>query len=300
MAGEATDEGRRALRIAICQVGSEIAEAGSDPRPANLARAEECIVEATAAGAQLVLFGEVFLNGYRSDGHLSRFSTSLTPPDEHLRRLTEVCRRTGAYVAMGISRRGDDGLGRLYNSAVLVGPEGVVGHYDKVHVGTFELPSGGLVMEGAYWDDGSEMKVFDLPWCRIGLQICRDVRYPEASRAVVLAGAEVIVNLSAALEERTASWDLLSRTRAVENQAWFVMASVVGGQKETRLVGASRVVDPEGNVVLRVPDHAEQIAYADLDLSRLEELRSASHLLARRVPSAYLVRRGEAVPADRN
>src|SRR5690606_921315 len=107
---------------------------------------------------------------------------------------------------------------------------------------TYELPDGRLVAEGAYWDEGHQMKVFDLPWGRLGVQICRDVRYPEASRAAALGGAEVIVNLSAAMEERSDSWDVLSRARAMENQAWFVMASVVGHQKDARLSGGSRVV----------------------------------------------------------
>lgn len=279
----------RMLKIAICQVASELAEGEVDPRAANLARAELCIKEAARNGAQLVLFGEVYLNGYRSDRLLSRFSTMVEPPDASMVRLVEVCREAGVYVAMGLSRRDPDGIGRLFNSAVLAGPEGVLGFYDKVHPGTFELPDGRFVMEGAYWDSGTAFKVFDLPWCRIGLQICRDVRYPEASRVVAVAGAEVIINLSAALEERADSWNLLSCARAAENQAWFVMASVVGIQKDTRLSGGSRVVDPEGQVVLRLPDYAEEIAYCELDLERVQEIRSSTHILARRVPAAYVI-----------
>ncbi len=281
--------GEKRVTIAICQVPSDLATEECDPRDANLTRALTRLREAAARGAQLVLFGEVYLNGYRSDRLLARYSCQVEPPDRWLEALANACRELGVYVAMGVSRAGRAGSGALFNSAILVGPAGIMGHYDKLHLGTYELPDGRLVAEGAYWDEGDATRVFDLPWGRVGIQICRDLRYPEVSRAAAVAGAEVIVNLSAAMEERADSWDVLSRARAMENQAWFVMASVVGHQKDSRLAGGSRVVDPEGRVVLRLGNYTEEIGYWELDLEAVHELRRSSHVLTRRVPDAYSV-----------
>jgi predicted amidohydrolase len=277
----------RVLRLALCQVASDIASDGIDPRPANLARAESCIRRAADEGANLALFGEVYLNGYRSDAHLQRYSSTVDPPDGDIRRLIELSRETGVFIAMGISRRGPTFPGNLFNSAVLVGPDGLIGHYDKVHVANFELPSGRLVLEGVYWDIGRQFRVFDLPWARVGLQICRDVRYPEASRQLTLMGAEVIINLSAAAAVRTDSWQYFALTRAAENQVWFAMTSVVGQQKDDQLFGGSRVISPTGELIARAKDNQEDFCVVDLDLDEVTKLRAMSHVLDRRVPSAY-------------
>ena len=277
----------RVLRLALCQVPSDIASDRVDPRPANLARAEGCVRRAAAEGANLALFGEVYLNGYRSDAHLKNYSTTVEPPDADIRRLIDLSRDTGVFIAMGISRRGPTFPGNLFNSAVLVGPDGVIGHYDKVHVANFALPNGELVLEGVYWDIGRQFRVFDLPWGRIGLQICRDVRYPEASRQLTLMGAEVIVNLSAAAGIHTDTRQYFALTRAAENQVWFAMASVVGQQKDENFVGGSRVISPTGEQITRAKDNEEDFCVADLDLDQVTELRAMSHVLDRRVPSAY-------------
>jgi predicted amidohydrolase len=144
-----------------------------------------------------------------------------------------------------------------------------------------------LSNEPRRWDPGSEYRVFDTPWCRLGLQICRDVRYPEASRTLTLMGAELIVNPSAAVEARSDSWQYFCQTRANENQVWFAMTSVVGQQKEFMLFGGSRVVGPDGEVVARAEDNVEDFVVCDIDLDAVPRLRAQSHCLDRRVPRAY-------------
>jgi predicted amidohydrolase len=108
---------------------------------------------------------------------------------------------------MGLCRRGDLMPGNLFNSAMLIGPDGVMGYYDKVHLGDFLLPDGRLATEAIYWNPGREYRVFDTPWCRIGLQICRDVRYPEVSRVLTLMGAEFVINLATVVKVRQSSWE---------------------------------------------------------------------------------------------
>lgn len=279
----------RTLRIALCQTASDLARDGYDPRTANVARAITVMRLAAKGGAQLALFGEVYLDGYRSDWFFSKYSTKLDPPDDCVRELIAACKELDLYVAMGVCRRGNIMPGSLFNTAMLLGPQGVMGWYDKVHLGNFPLPDGRLATEAIYWDVGREYRVFDLPWCRVGLQICRDVRYPEASRTLTLMGAEVLVNLSAAVEVRVDSWEYFSRTRANENQVWFAMTSVVGPQLDFQLFGGSRIVSPLGEVVARAKDNEEDLVIHDIDLDEVARVRSLSHVLDRRVPRAYRI-----------
>jgi predicted amidohydrolase len=182
--------------------------------------------------------------------------------------------------------------GNLFNTSILVSPDGVVGHYDKVHLANFVLPDGQIATEMVYWNVGDAYRVFDTPWARVGLQICRDIRYPEASRALTLMGAELIVNSTAApVIERTATWKVehFSTTRAVENQVWFAMAGVLGKQRDMTLLGNSRIVSPVGETMVKIPDHEEKVVVCDLDIDAVARERSLTHVLDRRVPSAYRV-----------
>ena len=279
----------RTLRIALCQTTSDLARADYDPRPQNVERAIDFMRRAKRQHAQLALFGEVYLDGYRSDWFFQQYSTKLDPPDDCVAELIAACKELDLYVAMGICRRGNVMPGNLFNTAMLLGPSGVVGWYDKVHLGTFPLPDGRVATEAIYWDIGREYRVFDLPWCRVGLQICRDVRYPEASRTLTLMGAELIINLSAAIQVREDSWEYFTRTRANENQVWFAMTSVVGPQEGFQLFGGSRVIGPTGEVVARAQDSVEDLVVAEIDLDEVANVRALSHVLDRRVPRAYRV-----------
>ena len=278
------------LRLALCQARSDVADVDTDPRPSNLSRAQKLVREAGAQGAQLAIFGEVYLNGYRSDSHLAEYSTTIEPPDSDIESLIDLSRETGVWIVMGLSRYGAAFPGNLFNSNVLISPDGLVGHYDKVHLANFVLPDGQIATEMVYWDIGYVYRVFDTPWCRIGLQICRDVRYPEASRVLTLLGAELIINSTAApVVERPNEWRVehFSTTRAVENHVWFAMVGVLGDQRGMRMTGNTRLVAPTGELVVKVEDFAEELVIHDIDLDEVRRQRALSHVLDRRVPSAY-------------
>jgi predicted amidohydrolase len=271
----------------LCQATSAIAADDIDPRGENLERAIGFMRRAKAEGGRLLLFGEVYLNGYRSDEALRQFSTSLTPPDDHMVQALRAAKELDVYVAMGISRRAETRQGGLFNSAVLFGPSGVIGWYDKVHLGTFPILDGRFALEGAIWRSGRTYKVFETPLGHIGLQICRDIRFPEASRVLALRGAEVIVNLSAAAEVRIGSWNYFTQARAAENLAWLAMTSVVGVQKDFRLFGGSRIVNPYGETVARAKDDQEDLVVHEIDLDEIVKARAMSHVFDTRVPAAY-------------
>jgi predicted amidohydrolase len=113
------------------------------------------------------------------------------------------------------------------------------------------------------------------------------MRFPEASRVLALKGAEIIVNLAAAVEEALESWDYFARARAAENLSWFVMASVVGTQKDIHLFGGSRIVNPYGEVIARAHDNQEDLIVQEIDLDEVRRARAMSHIFDTRIPTAY-------------
>ena len=139
--------------------------------------------------ADLVVFPELYLSGYLVRDGLRHAAQRLDGPV--VRELEAACRATGKHLVVGLPRQGE-ATGILHNSLVLVGPEGLVGHYDKVYLPTFSV-----FEEDLYFKEGSRLPVFDTPLGRIGLTICYDLFFPEVTKALALKGADVIVCASA-------------------------------------------------------------------------------------------------------
>ena len=257
-----------------------------DPRDANMERALEAIVHAADAGAQLVVFGEMYLSGYRTDEWLSKWATVINPPDRHVQLLMDAAREHGVHVIMGMGSFGSLMPGDVYNTALLVGPEGLVGAYRKTHVAAFPY-SEGISMERCFYSPGRDLPVFDTPLGRLGIHICYDITFPEVARVQALKGADLLINIAATAGGFEEMWEHTVFTRAIENATWYVVGSVVGNQRGDRLFGGSRVVDPAGRLVAAAKFDEEDFVIADIDLSRTREVRSRSHYFSARNPELY-------------
>jgi predicted amidohydrolase len=249
-------------------------------------RALEGIRRAADVGAQLVVFGEMYLSGYRTDEWLSKWATVIDPPDRHVQLLMDVARAHDLHVIMGMGTFGSLMPGDVYNTALLVGPEGVVGAYRKTHVAAFPY-SEGIAMERCFYSPGRELPVFDTPLGQIGIHICYDISFPEVARVQALNGAELLINVAATAAGFEEMWEHAVFTRAIENASWYVMCSVVGNQRGERLFGGSRIVDPAGRLVAAGKFDAEDFVIADIDLARTREVRSRSHYFSARNPELY-------------
>jgi predicted amidohydrolase len=167
--------------VALVQNESCCGTETQDPRDVNLARALEALGRAAEAGAQLVVFGEMYLSGYRTDEWLSKWATVIDPPDRHLQVLLDAARKHRVHVIMGMATFGAVMPGDIYNTALLVGPEGLVGAYRKCHVAAFPY-SEGISTERCFYSPGRDLPVFDTPLGRIGIHICYDIAFPEVPR----------------------------------------------------------------------------------------------------------------------
>jgi predicted amidohydrolase len=263
------------MKIAALQMIS-----GPDVAP-NLAAAGRLVAGAAMAGAQLVALPEYFpLIGATDADRLAAREVDGTGPIQDF--LAAAAKQHGVWLVGGSIPLLAQDPSKLRNSCLVFDPQGRrVARYDKIHLFGFKKGDESYD-EAATIERGDQVVAFDTPLGRVGLGICYDLRFPELFRAM---GAVDLLVLPAAFTETTgrAHWELLLRTRAVENQC-YVLAAAQGGQHPNgRLThGNSMVIDPWGEVLARV-DKGEGVVVAELDPQRLVDTRSSLPALKHRI-----------------
>ena len=276
------------IPIGICQLQSKIASEGYDPRPDNLERALEAIATADEQGAKLLVFGEIYLNGYESREFTPKYAVAESEDDPFVAPLVQEARERDLYIVMGATTHKGAYPGDCYNSALFIGPEGLMGTYSKTHVAAFVVDNGAkLAAEKVWWSPGNELPVFDTRYGRIGVEICYDVWFPEVARSYALKGCELIINVSAAVCGFEDSWGHMLYARSLENFIPYLHVSVVGKQKEFELFGGSRLYSPLGEVIAEAQRGQEAIETWMLDRSLILQARGAYHPFWNRNPALY-------------
>lgn len=278
------------MRVAAIQT-----TAGPD-RTENLDAASPLVEGAAARGAELVVLPEYF-SVAGSAAHLRAHAEDLAGPT--VTWASELAARLGiAMVAGTFPERGADPKGKVSNTSCLIGPSGTIeAVYRKIHLFDVEL-DGTTVHESAAIAAGDRLCVVPLamvpgqgePAPVLGMSICYDLRFPELYRILTLEGATV-VTVPAAFTAATGPphWELLLRARAVENQIFVVAAAQVGVLPAgmPSCYGHSMVVDPWGDVLGELLDDEAGFVVADVDLGRLEQVRTQIPVLAHRRPDTY-------------
>ncbi|MCX8999977.1 carbon-nitrogen hydrolase family protein [Rhizobiaceae bacterium BDR2-2] len=171
----------------------------------------------------------------------------------------------------------DLGDGKVANRALLFGPDGKkIASYDKIHMFDVDLDNGESWRESAVYQPGYEARVVSLPFARLGLAVCYDVRFPHLFRAQALAGAEILT-APAAFTRQTgeAHWSILQRARAIENGAFMISAAQGGVHEDGReTYGHSIIVDPWGKVLAEAGGTGEAVLVADIDIAGVAAARS--------------------------
>jgi len=246
------------------------------------------IEHAREAEARLLVLPHAALGGYLADlRHLEPESLppALAADDPRLRQLTALA--GNLVVCVGYT---ESAGGALYDSAVCVSGDGVLGRHRKVH-----LPPG----EALVYSHGEEFAAFDTPVGPMGMLIDYDKTFPEAARSLALAGARTLAFLSAwpaSITRRASSlihdrqtrlFDLYDTARAAENQVVVVSANQTGTMGGLRFLGRAKVVDP-GGTVLACGDSKAGLTVADIDVdAAIEQARRVQHHLRERRPGAY-------------
>jgi predicted amidohydrolase len=165
---------------------------------------------------------------------------------------------------------------RLANRSYLIAPNGEISaRYDKIHMFDVDLGNGEVYSESVNYQAGSQAIVAELPWGRLGLTICYDLRFPALHRTLAKAGALFIAG-PAAFTRITgeAHWHTLLRARAIETET-FVFAAAQGGRHENgrETFGHSLIISPWGEVLAEAGAEPGVVT-ADIDIRRIDEVRS--------------------------
>ncbi len=250
---------------------------------ANVAAAEVLIREAAAAGAEYVLTPEMTNILDRERAHLLA-SVSPEESDPALARFRALAKELAIHLHIGSMaiKLGGNGEDRVANRAFLIGPDGAIhARYDKIHMFDVDLAGGESYRESRLYRPGDTAVIVDLPWTRLGLTVCYDVRFPRLHRALAKAGAEVLA-VPAAFTRTTgeAHWHVLLRARAIETGSWVVAAAQGGSHEDGReTYGHSMIVDPWGRIVAEA-EREPGVIVATIDPAESAKARAAIPALA--------------------
>jgi predicted amidohydrolase len=200
--------------------------------------------------------------------------------DPAIRRFSSLAAELRIVLHVGsLALRAADG--KIANRAIVFGRDGaVLARYDKIHLFDVDLPNGESWRESAVYHPGDRAVVADLPWLRLGVAICYDVRFPQLFRAHAHAGAAAL-SAPAAFTRQTgeAHWHVLQRARAIENGAFVISAAQAGRHADGReTYGHSLIAGPWGEILAEAGDAGPQVVIADID----PELSAAAR---RRIPA---------------
>lgn len=184
-----------------------------------------------------------------------------------VRTASELAARHKIHLHIGSTAIARDD-GKIANRAFFFGPDGnILARYDKIHMFDVDLDNGESWRESAVYAPGNDTVVLDLPFAKVGLAICYDVRFPQLFRAQALAGASVIT-APAAFTRQTgeAHWHVLQRARAIENGAFMISAAQAGIHEDGReTFGHSIIVAPWGEILAEANHGEPAVIVADID-----------------------------------
>jgi predicted amidohydrolase len=266
------------MRAALVQL-----TVGDDPR-ANLPETLTYLRAAAAGGADLVLTPECTGLLSSSRDHQRRVLRT-EAEDETLAALRAEARAIGIPVlvgSLGLLTGDDDG--RFANRSFLIGADGeIVARYDKIHMFDVNVSETEVYRESAAYRPGARAVVADMPFARIGMAVCYDLRFPHLFRRLAQGGAQILT-VPAAFNHLTgeAHWEVLLRARAIETGCFVLAPAQTGFHPEEhgkgrRTHGHSLAVNPWGEVMVDAGTDPG-VTFVDLDLSEVEKARG-------RVPS---------------
>ncbi|HBV87822.1 MAG TPA: carbon-nitrogen hydrolase [Desulfosporosinus sp.] len=267
------------LRIALCQLPV------TANKQQNLNQAASMLQEAAAGGAQLAVLPEMFNCPY--DIHSFRGYAEIIPSGETTNHLANLARTNGLFL-IGGSIPELDGE-RIYNTSVVFNPKGdIIATHRKIHLFDICVKNGIEFTESKVLSPGNSATLFETTWGKFGIEICYDIRFPELTRKLATEGASLVI-VPAAFNMTTgpAHWELLFRSRSLDNQIFMLGTSPARNPHASYVAyGHSLVTNPWGQVLAQL-DEKPGILLVDLDLTQIAEVREALPILRQRREDLY-------------
>ena len=247
----------------------------------TIAAATQLVREAAAAGAAIVLLPE---NATMIEPKRAQLFEKAAPEGEHpaLPAFTALARELGIWLLVGSLQIKLERDERLANRGFLIAPDGrIQQRYDKLHMFDVEVGDGQSYRESSSFRPGEATVLAELPWGRLGMTICYDLRFPYLYRALAKAGADFI-SVPSAFTRLTgeAHWHVLLRARAIETGCYVLAPAQCGRHAEGReTYGHALIVDPWGNVLADAGTDPGFVI-AEIDPAKVAEVRRMIPALA--------------------
>jgi 5-aminopentanamidase len=279
------------MKIAVVQMDVRLLD-----KNRNLQAILQRLEDAAQKGAQLIIFPECALSGYCFDSLSEALPEAEPIPGASTEAIASVARKRGCTVVVGMIERAEGGI---FNSAAVIGPEGVLGAYRKLH-----LPF--LGVDRFVTPGDRPFPLFPIPRGQMGINICYDCSFPEAGRVPKLKGAQVLA-IATNWPSGSDSWQHVPKVRAIENHMVVAVADRVGEERGFRFIGHSQIISFTGEALAEAGDSEEIVLYGDIDLEAADRNRVARipgvyefDRIAGRRPEMYGVLTGEVKPASQS
>ena len=222
---------------------------------ANLSSLEATVRSEVNQGTQLTVFPECFSTGYCFDSLAEAMAYGESVPGPSTDRVVKLCAELQTHVVFGMLEKSGD---QLFNVAVLIGPDGLIGSYRKVH-----LPYLGVDRFTTPGDRPFE--VFEAADVRIGMLICYDGGFPEAARVLSIRGADLIVLPTNWPPGGSYMAEFSINCRAMENGIYFAAVNRIGTENGFSFIGKSRICSPVGATINSIDDASPGILRTEID-----------------------------------
>jgi predicted amidohydrolase len=251
------------MKVAAVQMDIKILE-----KEQNLERILVNLEAAARAGAKLAVFPECALSGYCFTSKDEAWPVSETVPGPATQRIATAAKKLNCTAVVGLLERDGD---RIYNSAAVISPRGILGTHRKVHllclgIDRFDAPG------------DKPFPIFEIPGggqsvtAKIGINICYDCSFPESGRVLKLKGAQLLA-IPTNWPIGSDSWQHTPKVRATENHMVVVAADRVGEERGFRFSGHSQIIDFGGQVLGEAGETEETILYAEVNVAAADDNR---------------------------
>lgn len=250
------------FRIALAQTAPK-----REDKTENTRKMERTVTEASKKGAELVVFPELSLTGYVVRDQV--YELAETIPGPSTKKIEAIANKTKTHIVFGMPELSEKTQATIYNTAVLISPDGLIGKYRKMH-----LPTHSVFEEKRYFRPGYQTVAYDTDLGRMGLVICYDIYFPEVTRLTRLKGAQLIVCISASPAVRRTFFEILTMARAIENTAFIAFVNMVGIEDGLQFWGGSRLVAPNGKVLAQAKYDDEDLVMCDVDYADIKPIET--------------------------
>ncbi len=241
------------IKVGLVQISSK-----RENKKANLQKIEQLTVKAKEQAVDLVIFPELALTGYVLHDQIYELAEKI--PGQSTKRIEDLAKKTGVHIIFGMPELSEKTKATVYNTAVFVGPDGLIGKYRKMY-----LPTHSVFEEKRYFRPGYQAVAFNTAVGDVGLCICYDIFFPEVCRLTRLKGAKLIVCISASPAVRKNYFELLTAARALENTAFLAYVNLVGVEDGLQFWGGSRLVSPTGDLLVKAKYDEEDFVICEVD-----------------------------------